>query len=160
MPLSALALAPSLALALLVPAPVAGHPPPAAEVRTALAALHAWDGARAGAYVAGDPDRLRALYAPGSSAAAADVRLLGAYTAHGWRITAMATQVRSVRVLAHGPDRWRLRTVDRVRALAATPQRCRPLPAGSYRSRDVVLVRSAGGWRVSSVRPGPSPARR
>jgi hypothetical protein len=144
----------ALAAALLVPAP---EPPPAgAEVRAALAVLHRWDAERSAAYTSADGRRLEALYAPGSSAGAADVRLLAGYAAHGWRITAVTTQVRSVRVLAHTADRWLLRTTDRVRGLADAPQRCRPLPAGGYRTHNLELVRSGAVWVMASVRPAPS----
>ena len=144
----------ALVAALLVPAP--GPAPAGAEVTAALTVLHRWDADRSAAYVAGDGRRLEALYAPGSSAGAADVRLLGRYAAHGWRITSVTTQIRSVRVLVHTTGRWLLRTTDRVRGIADAPERCRPLPAGDYRTRDLELVRSGAMWVMASVRPVPS----
>lgn len=154
----------ALAAALIVPAPVVPAPvspvaartPPGAEVRAALAVLHRWDADRGAAFVAGDGRRLEALYVAGSRAGAADVRLLADYAAHGWRITSVTTQVRSVRVLARTAGRWLLRTTDRVRGIADAPRRCRPLPAGDYRTRDLELVRSGAVWVMASVRPAPS----
>lgn len=159
MPWSVLALAAALVLP-------AAPSPAGSQVPAALAVLHRWDSARSAAYAAGDRDRLRALYAAGSPAGAADVRLLAAYRAHGWRVTVVTTQVRAVRVLGHAPGRWVLRTTDRVRGLADTPQRCRVLPAGRYRTHDLTRERLGSGWVIASVRlapgdpaAGPAPVR-
>lgn len=132
------------------------------DVGAALATLHEWDAARGAAYAAGDAQRLAALYVPGSAAGARDVAALQSYAAHRWRLTSLVTQVRSIRVLGHSDGRWRLRTVDRVGGLAATPERCRPLVAGAFRVHDLVLVRGPGGWVVESalLRPGRSPESR
>lgn len=150
----------ALAAALLLPGAPGGAQRPSGDVGAALAILHGWDAARGAAYAAGDADRLAALYTPGSTAGARDVSVLRSYAAHGWRITSLVSQVRSVRVLDGADGRWRLRTVDRVRGFADTPRRCRPLPPGDYRVHDVVLVRAPAGWVVESVllRPGPSRA--
>lgn len=153
----------ALAAALLLPvAPGGGDRSSSTEVRVALATLHEWDAARGAAYAAGDGQRLEGLYAPGSAAGARDVAVLRSYAGHRWRITSLVTQVRSIRVLGHSAGRWRLRTVDRVRGIADTPERCRPLPAGRFRVHDLVLVRGPGGWVVASalLSPGRSPESR
>lgn len=152
----------ALAVVLLVPAPPGGSGGSGGgpgQVRAALAVLHGWDATRSAAYAAGQEDRLAALYVPGSTAGAQDVSVLRAYAVHRWRITSLTTQIRSVRVLAHRQGRWRLRTVDRSRGIADTPERCRAVPAGAYRTHDVVLVRRGSRWVVEWVRLRPARSR-
>ena len=132
-------------------------PPPGAGVRRALEALHAWDAARAAAYGHADTTALRALYVAGSSAGTADVALLRAYTARGYRVTVLRPQVFSVSVLPARAGRLRLRLVDRVTGAVQGPHGCALLPADPPRLRTVELRRVAGGWRVASVRLGAGP---
>jgi hypothetical protein len=135
----------------------AGRPPagddPSPE-RRALAVLRAWDDRRADAYAEGSESRLASLYVPRSSAGAADVRLLRAYSARRVRVRGMHTQVLALSVLDRGRDRLRVVVTDRLtgaRAVRAGGET--RLPRDSATSRVVTLVRAPGaGWRVATVR--------
>ena len=62
------------------------------------AVLAAWDERRSAAWAEGDAGALARLYADGSGAGAADVRLLRDYGRRGLRVEGMATQVLALRV--------------------------------------------------------------
>jgi hypothetical protein len=137
-----------------VAAPSAGvEARPDARVADALRILHAWDAARAAAYVRADPVTLRALYLPDSTAADADVRILRRYTARGVRVGWLATQVFAVRVTERTATRLRLRVVDRVVGAAAAPARCVRLPLEPPTRRVVELRWDGARWRVAAVSP-------
>jgi hypothetical protein len=127
------------------PRAVAGDP----DVRV----LHAWDEQRAAAYASGSVKRLRDLYVPGSSAGAADLRVLRGYRERGLRVTHMRTQVLSLAVLDRRPG-WRLFGVtDRlVGAVAVRAGRRVALPKDRATSHQMTMMRGADGrWRVSEV---------
>ncbi|SDR85217.1 hypothetical protein SAMN04488570_0560 [Nocardioides scoriae] len=146
------------------------QPPPAARTTVAVApapgtplgrtgrvvaALRDWDRRRGAAWSAGDAGALRALYRPGSTAGRADVRLLRAYAASGWRVRGLSTQVFAVRLLQRRGDTWTLRVVDRVAGGELVRDgRSRPLPTTEVATRRVELVRAGDDWRVGRVRPG------
>jgi hypothetical protein len=121
--------------------------------------LHDWDQRRAAAYAAGSAQRLRDLYVPGSSAGAADLRVLHRYVERGLRVTHMRTQVLSLSVLDGRPG-WRvLGVTDRlVGAVAVQPGRRVELPRDGATSHEITLMRGSDGrWRVAEVRNPGSP---
>ena len=120
-----------------------------------VAALRNWDRRRSDAWSAGDAGALRDLYRPGSTAGRADVRLLRAYAASGWRVRGLSTQVFTVRLLQRRGDTWTVRVVDRVAGgKLVRDGRSRPLPTTEVAARRVELVRAGDDWRVGRVRPG------
>ena len=131
------------------------HPSAARLVRSGPAAvLASWDERRAVAWAEGDARALLRLYADGSAAGAADVRLLRDYLRRGLRVEGMATQLLALRVVARSPGR-RLEVVvtDRVVGAEAVGSGARiPLPVDRPSTRRVVLVREHGRWLVSAVR--------
>ncbi|KQT94388.1 hypothetical protein ASG49_05775 [Marmoricola sp. Leaf446] len=128
--------------------PAAVAPSPAAGTGP-LGVLRAWDRRRAAAWAAGDAERLRRLYVPGSRAGRSDVRLLGEYAARGVRVRRLTTQVFAVDVVGAAPGRWRLRVVDRVAGGELVEDgRVRALRSGPVVTRRVELVRRGDGWRV------------
>ena len=138
--------------------------PPVASSRAEAEAadvLRSWDRRRASAWAAGDAASLAELYIPGASAGEADVAMLRDWAARGLAVDGLTTQLLSVRVVAQAPRRWVLRVRDRVAGgVAAGPGFTEPLPDGAVAEREVELRRWAGGWRVASVRPARSAARR
>lgn len=137
--------------------PVEGPATPTSTARArgrvvrAAAVLRAWDRRRAEAWAAGDPVALRELYVDG--AGVGDVRLLRRWTARGYRVAGLTTQLLAVEVLDRTPGRWRLEVTDRVAGGTAVGAGGRlPLPRDSADSRVVVLVRADGAWRVAQVR--------
>lgn len=147
----------SVLLSLLVVLAVSATAPPASSAGReprALVLLHRWDARRAAAYATSDPAALRALYPQGSTAAAADVRLLRDYAARGLRVRGLGTQVGSVRVLARGPRRVELVVVERVYGAVVGHDRCRRLPGDGWHVRDITLIRREDRWLVSRVAAG------
>jgi hypothetical protein len=145
--------------------PPAGRAGPVqpAEEPAAVRVLHHWDLRRSRAYARGSVPALRDLYV--DRAGVADVRLLRAYAARGFRVTGMRMQLLAVAVLAQAPRRWRLRVTDRLDgAVAVAAGRRTVLPCDRASTRVVQLVRGADGrWRVASVREvsaAPRPAGR
>ena len=131
-------------------------PPVSAVEPSAIAILRGWDARRASAYAGGDLVRLRRLYVDGSSAAAADVRLLRTYLARGYVVRGMTRQLFDVRVLIRRPRLLRLRVTDRLAMAVAVGTGGRTtLPRGSAVTRTLTLRKVAGTWRVSSVRRVP-----
>ena len=139
------------------PAPVAARPEAGATrsvERRALRLLHAWDDRRAEAYRSGSARTLRSLYAAGSSAGDADVRLLRSYRTRGLTVAGMRTQVLALDVLAGGRGRLELRVDDRIVGAVAVrgAERLR-LPRDRTSTRVLTFARSADGrWRLSGVR--------
>ena len=120
----------------------------------AAAVLHTWDGRRADAWASGDVHALADLYVPRSAAGRGDVALLKEYLRRGLRVTGMRMQLFSLRVLHHGPRRWRLLVTDRLaRAVAVHAAGSILLPRDGAATRVIGLVRGADGqWRVTTVR--------
>ena len=106
------------------------------------------------AWAAADRGLLGAVYVPGSVAAQADAAALGGLARQGR--TAVGVRHRVVRA---GPrsvtaERAVLRVVDELAAQEVRDERGRLLerrPGRGERAYDVVLVRTAGGWRVAEV---------
>jgi hypothetical protein len=124
---------------------VAGDP----EVRV----LHDWDEQRAAAYASGSARRLRDLYVAGSSAGAADLRVLGDYRERGLRVKGMRTQLLSLSVLDRGPG-WRMLAVtDRlVGAVAMRAGHEVVLPRDRPTGHEITMMRGGDGrWRVAEV---------
>ncbi len=125
--------------------------PASGPVAEAVAALRAWDRARADAWARGAVADLAALYV--GRAGASDARLLREYLERGLRVEGMRTQLLAVEVLARGEGHWRLRVTDRLaRAVAVGDAGRHVLPRDEATTRVVELVRSAEGWRVAEVR--------
>lgn len=134
-------------------------------VEEALAVLHRWDARRAAAWARTDPAALRRLYVTGSTAAEADVRLLGRWTARGLVVRRLRTQVFSVSVLHSSGRLLRIRLLDRVAGGEAYDgHHAMRLPVSRPVFRIVELRRANGAWRVAAVRrvsasgPAPPPA--
>jgi hypothetical protein len=122
------------------------------DLRRALAVLHRWDDRRAGAWAASDEGGLRALYVRGSTAARNDVRLLRSYTARGVVVRRVVTQVFGLRVVRTTQSRLVVRVLDRVAGgEVVIAGGVLPLPSSQPVVRRIVLVLTAGGWKVRSV---------
>ena len=123
------------------------------------AVLAAWDERRSAAWAEGDAGALVELYADGSGAGVADVRLLRDYGRRGLRVEGMATQVLGLRVAARSPGRLELVVTDRVVGAEAVGSGAAvPLPVDRPSTRRVVLVREGAGWVVAEVRAQESAA--
>ena len=108
-------------------------PSPATDWRHVVAQL---EEARAKAFVTGSVRALDAVYAPGSTALAADAALLrGGVRARGFWISTIA--VRPVVVM---PSEATLRVTDAIQTRPA-------------RTFTMHLVRTATGWRIASIQP-------
>lgn len=120
--------------------------------RPAVEVLRGWDEARAAAYASGSVASLQDLYVGG--AGATDVRLLRSYLRRGYRVEGMRMQLIAVRVLAHGPGRWRLRVTDRLAGGEVVGYGARAdLPRDRASTRTVRLARGDDGrWRIVSIR--------
>jgi hypothetical protein len=151
--------APAAGSAVPVPPEPAGSRASRSVERRALRVLHVWDAQRAAAYQSGSGRRLRALYAVGSSAGEADVRLLARYRSRGFTVAGLRTQVLALEVLTSRRGRLRVRVGDRVvGAVAVRGARRVRLPRDAASSRVIDLVRSGDGrWRVSAVRDPTGP---
>jgi hypothetical protein len=138
--------------------PPARTGPPVVALRPevhAAAVLSEWDQRRAEAWAAGSPARLRGLYAPGSSTARADLRMLRAWRSRGLAVAGLTTQLLAVEVLSGSADRLRLRVTDRVVRATATGRGVRlPLPRDQPSAYLVVMVRRHGDWLVAETRNG------
>jgi hypothetical protein len=125
----------------------------------AAAVLAAWDERRSAAWAEGDAGALARLYADGSGAGAADVRLLRDYTRRGLRVRGMATQVLALRVAARSPGRLELVVTDRVVGAEAVGSGVPvSLPVDRPSTRRVVLVRAGVRWVVEEARDQDSAA--
>jgi hypothetical protein len=125
---------------------------PRGDLVAASAILHAWDARREAAWAASDTRALRSLYLRGSTAGAADVRLLRAYGDRGLVVRRIVTQVFALRVLRRDSTHLTVWVVDRVAGGVVDDGR-RTAPLGTTKPvlRVVVLSRVAHGWRVAQV---------
>lgn len=115
--------------------------------------LGGWDDRRAAAYASNDRRALRRLYAPGSAAGAADLRVLGSYAARRLTVEGMRMQVIDLRVLRGEDGLLVVRVQDRLaRAAVVSPSGRAGLPIDRPSTRIVRLVKRDGRWLVSSVR--------
>ncbi len=123
----------------------------AAETAAALEVLRDWDSRRADAYAGGSLETLRDLYVPGSTAGAADLRLLRLYRSRGLRVAGLRMQLLAVAVTARRPDRWTLRVTDRLAGgVAVHGSQRAPLPRDTTGTEVVTLVRGGDGrWRLA-----------
>ena len=116
------------------------------------AVLAAWDAQRARAWASGDDAALERLYAAGSRAGEADLRLLRRYAGRGLRVTGLQTQVLDLTVLTRHERRLHLVVTDRVVGGKAVGAGVRvTLPSDRASTRHVVLVRVGGRWLVERV---------
>ena len=124
-----------------------------AGVARAARVLSRWDRQRAAAYAAGDPSSLRSLYARGSAAGTADVRVLRSYAARGLVVERLRMQLIELRVMREARDRMVLRVQDRLATAEVVSAAGRwRLPADRPTTRSVTLVRSGKQWVVGAVR--------
>ena len=139
---------------------VASSPSAPQPARSGPAAvLAAWDERRSAAWAEGDAGALERLYADGSGAGAADVRLLRDYGRRGLRVEGMTTQVLGLRVAARSPGRLELVVTDRVVGAEAVGSGAPvSLPVDRPSTRRVVLVREGARWVVAEVRDQDSAA--
>jgi len=113
---------------------------------------------RAQALAAADPDRLSAVYAS-PAAAADDADTIEAFADRGARIEGAVLLIDELSVIRSGRDEVVLDVVDRlgpakVRWNDGTVDR---LPVDEPTRREIVLVRTDDGWRISRSRErGPS----
>jgi hypothetical protein len=116
----------------------------------ALRLLREWDARRADAWSTGDPRALRRLYAPGSRAAARDIRVLREYAERGLVVEGLTMQLLDARLVTETPSLVRIRVVDRVAGgavhRAGRPHHTTALPTGTPVTRVVTLVRGVDGW--------------
>jgi hypothetical protein len=142
------------------PASTSSDAPSAPPARSGPAAvLAAWDERRSAAWAEGDAGALARLYADGSGAGAADVRLLRDYARRGLRVRGMATQVLALHVAARSPGRLELVVTDRVVGAEAVGSGAPvSLPVDRSSTRRVVLVREGARWVVEEVRDQESAA--
>ncbi|KRE96240.1 hypothetical protein ASG76_04185 [Nocardioides sp. Soil774] len=121
--------------------------------------LSRWDARRSAVWAAGDVEALAELYAHGSRAGAADVRLLRSYRERGLTVDGLATQVLALRVVERSPGRMVLVVTDRVVAgrVVGGPVPV-ALPSDRASARRVVLVRRGGAWVVAEARDQDSAA--
>jgi hypothetical protein len=123
-----------------------------ADLAVGIEVLHAWDLRRARAWAGSDEAALRSLYVRGSSAGAADVRLLRSYEAHRVVVRRLVTQVFAVELLERSETTLRLRVFDRVAGGEVTRQgEAGPLPSSRPSVREVELRLVGPGWRVAAV---------
>jgi hypothetical protein len=124
---------------------------PAPEIPAAVA-LREWDALRSVAYASGSVAGLRRLYIAGSSAGAADARVLAGYVARGLVVEGMRMQVLALHVLRSTPVLIRLRVTDRlVGAWVRGPTGLLPLPRDAPSTRVLTLRRKRGEWLMAAV---------
>lgn len=134
-------------------------PAPASSVAPApdwTALLERLDGARAGAFAAGDLTVLREVWAPGSAGLASDTALLQDLLDRGQTAHGLRHEVRSVEVLEVAGDSARLRVVDVLAAYEirdAAGEVVDRAAARGERSFLVELARTPAGWRLADVTP-------
>ncbi|MBD3926077.1 hypothetical protein IEZ26_15745 [Nocardioides cavernae] len=139
--------------------PASSPSAPQAERSGPAAVLAAWDERRSAAWAEGDARALGRLYADGSGAGAADVRLLRDYGRRGLRVEGMVTQVLALRVAARSPGRLELVVTDRVVGAEAVGSGASvSLPVERPSTRRVALVREGARWVVAEVRDQDSAA--
>jgi hypothetical protein len=131
--------------------PVAQEAPPVTSGPREV--LRQWDDARAAAWAAGDPAALAAAYTPGSVAGRHDVARLRAWRERGWRVEMLRTQVGGLRVVRESPRELVLLVADRVAGGVAVRPGTAPLalPRDRWDTRELVLRRVDGRWRLASV---------
>ncbi|MFB9313896.1 nuclear transport factor 2 family protein [Nocardioides plantarum] len=140
-------------------APEQSATPSAHPRHRAREVLRRWDADRERAWRRADPAALARLYTPGSVAGARDIAMLRAWTHRGARVTELTTQVLRLQVLSDRGRRLVLVVTDRVAQVGvAGVASVGGLPRDRPSTRRIVLVRTAGRWRVASVSPQP-PAR-
>ena len=121
--------------------------------------LAAWDERRSAAWADADVEELRGLYAAGSRAGAADVRLLRRYADRGLRVIGLRTQVLSLTVLERDADLLSVVVTDRiVGGRASGDGESVRLPADRASTRRIDLVKVGREWLVEEVRDQASAA--
>jgi len=108
---------------------------------------------RADAYARGSPAALVGVHRAGSASLTADRALLRSWSARGLRVHDGVVRVAGVRPLHRSPGRVVLRVVHQLGAAVAVGHdgTRRALPRDGPQAHRVVLVRTAGGWRIAAV---------
>lgn len=142
-----------------VASPASSPSAPQPERSGPAAVLAAWDERRSAAWAEGDARALGRLYADGSGAGAADVRLLRDYGRRGLRVEGMVTQVLALRVAARSPGRLELVVTDRVVGAEVVGSGAPvSLPVDRPSTRRVAMVREGARWVVAEVHDQDSAA--
>jgi hypothetical protein len=126
-------------------------PAPDDQWATRLTAL---DRVRAEAFASDDPARLDDVYAAGSGAAAADADTISGYARRGGHVVGAELRILSCHVVRASRDRVRLEIVDRLGPARVVwgDGTTTDLPRDQPTRRQVTLVRTSGGWRISGSR--------
>lgn len=114
------------------------------------------DSRRAAAFAAADATALRAVYAPGSPALAADLELLRSYRRLGMRVRGLRLQIGDLQVLTASTARAVLRVTDRLGPYQVVDREgaVRQEPGrGTQRWRVTLRHDDHGRWRIASVHP-------
>jgi hypothetical protein len=138
-----------------VAAPTVSPGPGSAREWAAL--LDELDAARATALAQADDELLTAVYAPSSPGLAADRRLVRELGERGLHARGVRHTVSAVHVVRSSVDRATLRVVDALAAyelLDGEGEVVERAAGRGQREHVVHLERTAGGWRLSEVRPG------
>ncbi|MCO7239916.1 hypothetical protein [Aeromicrobium sp. CnD17-E] len=110
------------------------------------------DARRAVAFLSGDPERLRDVYAT-PTLREADASVLRGWSDRGLRLEGMAQQRTSCHVVARSSRQVELDVVDRLGPTRAVgPQQAYRLPSDQPTRRRVVLTWTADGWRIGAAR--------
>jgi hypothetical protein len=119
------------------------------------AILDALDRTRAAAFAAGDPARLTAVYAPGSSLLGADRAAIARLGSAGRRARGVRHTIRDVAPISQDGRTAVLQVVDVLAAydiVDASGQLVQRTPARSARTFVVRIVNTPAGWRLQEIR--------
>ena len=131
--------------------------PRSGSAREWAAVLDGLDAARATALAQADDELLTAVYAPSSPGLAADRRLVRELRERGLHARGVRHTVSAVHVVRSSVDRATLRVVDALADHELLDGEGEVVERAAGRGRRVHVVhleRTAGGWRLSEVRPG------
>lgn len=129
----------------------------AGQVKQAEQILRLWDAAREQAWASGSTPSLSRLYAPGSSAGAADKAMLKLWKAEGLRVLEMGRTITNLEIVTMAPGQLVVQFDETrhpvvvvgagIEELVNPPE----MTPGAAQSRTVELRETEGTWRVVSV---------
>lgn len=111
-------------------------------------------GRRAAAFAAGEPAVLGDVYVPASRVRGEDRAVLRVWARRGLTVEGATVRVAAVQLVRRAAGMAVLRTVDRLGPAVAVDARgaTRALPRDRLSAHRIVLFRTAGGWRIATVR--------